>query len=110
VQGFRRQAGAFLIIEAPGMVSSPSRSKNAWLVPLQAFQAAVYGYVNKPLQVSDVTNFNAQQLYDTISEKISLIDDSKFNDGTSKFDAWAKNFINVENFTSEAVDSPGLSD
>jgi hypothetical protein len=81
--------------------SQLSLSKNAWLVPLQVFQAAVYGYVNQPLQVSDVTDFNAQQLYDTISEKISLVDDSKFDDGTLKFDAWAKNFIKAENFTSE---------
>jgi hypothetical protein len=72
--------------------SQLSLSKNAWLVPLQVFQAAVYGHVNQPLQVSDVTNFNAQQLYDTISRKISLVD--RF----LKFGPWAKNFINADHF------------
>jgi hypothetical protein len=91
------------------MVGSLNISQNAWLVPLQAFQAAVYDCVNEPLQVSDVTNFNAQHLDKTTTGRISLVEDSKFKDGTLKFDAWPKNFINAENFTSEAVYSPGLS-
>jgi hypothetical protein len=90
------------------MVGSLNISQNAWLVPLQAFQAAVYDYVNEPLQVYDVDNFSANQLSRTIIKKISLVDDSsKFADGILKFDAWPKNFINAENFTSEAVYSPG---